>query len=419
MILLPGRLDLVFLPGGELMISVDEIDNSISLHRIKLSDGDLSLIQLADISRDERNEGKVIWNKMLPAMAPHPVFSYARANRLVGASAGLQTPSISDFEFFWRYSVCLFGITPEGNANLEIEFPIPNKSELLWVCGQGRTAGFLFQTGSESPVATIINLDHPGVSLEIQLPSDCGDFTEDLFADDTEPLQAAPESCKVCLPTQDLAVIYGGDYLLAYSLPPFTTLPHGNLRLEEGPTWQLSSILEDNAGARRYETGAEVFYDPSLPDPQFNVHLLHLTRIDDFDPQIYLGLITLEIDPSNLSSSPRTPIRQRIVRRFPIDGFIASSSLYPEIYHSRTRSNGEGLGVWVASLEGVSSSPANEGGEGERPLYMFFSNDELEPDLEWESVGLDEASGRAFIWGPTYRWMTSSETRIFVGELVS
>lgn len=245
-------------------------------------------------------------------------------------------------------------------------------------------------------------------------------LTEDLFADNASLLQADFESCKVCLPTPDLALIYGGDHILAYNLPPFTTLPHGNLRLEVGPTWRLSTIPEDNKGARRYKTGTEVFYNTSLPDPQFNIHILHLIRqLDDLDPQTYLRLITLKIDPHNPPSSSGTPTHQRIARRFPVDGLIASGSLYPEIYHSRTRSNGEGLDVWVVSLEGVSSSQANEGGEGEGPLYMFVSNDELEPDLEWESVDLDEASGRAFIWGPTYRWMTSSETRIFVGELVS
>ena len=82
-VLLPGRLDLVLLPGGEFVISIDEGDSTISLHRIKLSGKHLSLIRLTDLSRGERDKGEVAWNKMLPAMAPNPVFSYARTNRSV------------------------------------------------------------------------------------------------------------------------------------------------------------------------------------------------------------------------------------------------------------------------------------------------------------------------------------------------
>ena len=97
---------------------------------------------------------------------------------------------------------------------------------------------------------------------------------------------------------------------------------------------------------------------------------------------------------------------------------MATGSLHPETYHSRTRLHSEGLDVWVSSLEDMSSAQANGEGEGRGSLYMFVSNEELEPDLEWEGVDLDEASGRVFIWGPAFRWMTPCETRIFVGELV-
>jgi hypothetical protein len=94
--LLPGRLDLVLLPGGEFVISMDESDNAVSLHRIKLSGGHLSLIPLTDLSTGEHNKGEVTWNKVLPAMAPNPVFSYSRANRSVGAATGPER-SVSDF----------------------------------------------------------------------------------------------------------------------------------------------------------------------------------------------------------------------------------------------------------------------------------------------------------------------------------
>lgn len=93
--LLPGLLDLTLLPGGEFVISIDESDRSVSLHRIKLSGGHLSLIRLTDLSRGGSDKGEVTWNRMLPAMIPNPVFSYARANRLVGALTEPK-PSVSD-----------------------------------------------------------------------------------------------------------------------------------------------------------------------------------------------------------------------------------------------------------------------------------------------------------------------------------
>ena len=81
------------------MISIDESDGSISLHRIELSGGHLSLVQLADLSRGRCHEEEVVWSKMLPAMVPHPIFSYARENRSVdGAHRGL--PNLPVFHFY-------------------------------------------------------------------------------------------------------------------------------------------------------------------------------------------------------------------------------------------------------------------------------------------------------------------------------
>ena len=402
------------------MISIDESDGSISLHRIELSGGHLSLVQLADLSRGICHEEEVVWSKMLPAMAPHPIFSYARENRLVvGAPTG--TSQISPFfilTYLWRSSVYLFGITLDGGVNFEMEFQIPNPSELFWISGQGRIVGFLFQTvGSESAVVTVIHLDYPGVTLEIQLPPYCGHLNEDFPPYSIDTPQAFVESWKVCFPTPHLAVIYDRNHILAYTLPQFATLPHGKQRLDEGPTWRLSNIIEDHTGICRPGTFAEVFYDPSPPDDRFNIHLLH--QLDDSNYQAYAGLLTLTIDPSVPPSPSGAPTYQRIVSRFPIEGLMATGSLHPETYHSRTRLHSEGLDVWVSSLEDMSSAQANGEGEGRGSLYMFVSNEELEPDLEWEGVDLDEASGRVFIWGPAFRWMTPCETRIFVGELVS
>lgn len=425
-VLLPGRLDLVLLPGGEFVISIDEGDSTISLHRIKLSGKHLSLIRLTDLSRGERDKGEVAWNKMLPAMAPNPVFSYARTNRSVRAPAELK-PSGSDFERSWKSSVYLFGISPDGGVKLETEFPIPNRSNLLWVNGQGRVAGFVFQTNSESPVVTIVHLDRPGVTMKIRLPPDCGELNKDLFLHEPRLMSVLEKmklllhlegSWKVCFPIPDFAVICGRDRVLAYTLPPFSTLPHGEHLLDEDPTWRLSNIMEDNTGGYRNQTSAEVFYDPSLSDSRYNIHFWH--QLDSFDLRKPIELITLIIDPSNPSSSSSgTPAYQRIENHFSTYGLIAGGSLHQEIYHSRTRSHSEGLDVWVTSLEDISFGQGRGEEERQGSLHMFVSNDEFEPDLEWESVDVDEASGRVFIWGPTYQWMTPSETRVFVGELVS
>jgi hypothetical protein len=426
-VLLPGRLDLVFLPGGQFVISIDESDSSISLHRIEFTGGHLSLIGLTDLSRGEFDKGEVTWKKMLPAMAPNPVFSYARANRSVGIIG--PEPSVSGSQLFccrWEFSVYLFGISPNGEVNLEMEFSIANWSKLLWVNGQGRIAGFVFQTGTENLVVTVVHLDHPSVTLEIRLPSDCAESVKDPSTPEPQSWNAfekeewAPTvevSWKVCFPTPNLVVICGRDRILAYTLPSFSTLLHGKHSLDEGPTWRLSDIIENNTGARRQKTSVEVFHDPCALDRRYNLHFLR--QLDDFDPRTWVELITLSIDPSDSSSSSSgTPTYQRIESRFSVDGLIATGTLHPNIYHSRTLTHSEGIGIWVTSLEDVSFAQARGEVEGRRSLYMFVSNDELEPDLEWESVDLDEASGRVFIWGPTYRWMTPPETRVFLGELV-
>ena len=400
------------------MISIEESGSSISLRRIKLSSGHLSLIPMTDLSRGKPDDGEVTWKKILSAMVPNPVFSYARANRSVGALTEPK-PSVSDFECFRKFSVYLLGISPDGRVNLETEFLIPNRSKLLWVNGQGRIAGFVFQTGSESPVVTVVHLDHPGATLEIRLPLDCGELVKDLPTPEPQPRAAFEKmllsfhfegSWKVCFPAPDLAVICGGDRILIYTLPSFSALPHGKHSLDEVPTWRLYGVMEHNM-----RTSADVFYDPSLPNHRYNIHFLR--QLDSGGSRTSMGLTTLNIDPSN--SSSETPTYNRIESQFWIDGFVTTYTLHPDIYHPRTRTHSEGLDVWVASLEDISYAQANGEEEGQGPLYMFVSNDELEPDLEWESVGLDEASGRVLIWGPTYRWMTPSETRVFVGELVS
>lgn len=423
--ILSGRLDLILLPGGEFVISIDECDSSISLHRIKLFGGQLSLIRLTDMSGGELDNGEIKWNKILPAMAPNPVFSYARANRSVGDPTRPE-PTVSDLKCFWKSSVYLFGIGSDGGVNLETEFLIPNRSKLLWVNGQGRIVGFVLQIGSESLVVTVVHLDHSNVTLEILLPSDFGEPIVDLSTPEPQPREAFEKTepfphvegpWKVCFPTPDLAVICGRDRVLAYTLPSFSTLPHGKHSLDEDPVWSLSNMTENTTGTRRHQTSAEVFYDPSIPDRRYNIHFLR--QPDDGDSRTHTWLTTLTIDPSDPSSSSSgTPAYQRIESHFSIGGRMTTSTLHPDVYHSRTQWDSEGLYVWVTSLEDIAFSQTCGEGEEQRSLCMFISNDELEPDMEWESVDLDEASGRIFIWGPAYRWMTPPETRIFVGELV-
>ena len=97
-ILLPGSLDIIFLPGGEFLISINESDGVISLQRIKLSGGHLSLIRVNYISGGELDQGEVTRSEILPAMVPHPVFSYARANRLVRSRCN-EAPGTPHFRF--------------------------------------------------------------------------------------------------------------------------------------------------------------------------------------------------------------------------------------------------------------------------------------------------------------------------------
>ena len=307
--------------------------------------------------------------------------------------------------------------------NLETEFPIPERSDLLWVNGQGRIAGFVFQEGYESPSVTIIHLDHPDTILEVQLPPDCKDSPESLsihaahlrgMPSTTEPFLLAPESRKVCFPTPELAVVYGRDRVLAYALPPFATLSRGKHSLGESPIWCWSSIMGSGTGMNKHRTSAEVFYDPFLPDHRFNIHLLYWMGNSD------MGLITLNIDPSDPSTaSPESLASQRIVSHFRITGLPVMSTIHPGVYRAGTEVHEDGLGIWVTPFEDLSSSQARGDGDRQGPLWMFVSRGDLEHDLEWENVDLDEASGRVFVWGPGYRWKTPPEIRIFVGELIS
>ena len=307
--------------------------------------------------------------------------------------------------------------------NLETELSIPERSGLIWVNGQGRVAGFVSQEGYESPSVTIVHLDHSGVILEIQLPPDCKDSPESRsihaphlrgMPSTTEPFLLAPESWKVCFPTPDLAVVYGRDRVLAYALPSFSALSRGIHSLDESPVWCWSSIMGSGTRMNKHRTSAEVFYDPSLPDHRFNIHLLYWMGHCD------MGLITLNIDPSDPSpASPESLASQRIVSRFRITGLPVMSTIHPGVYRAGTDLRDGGIYIWVTPFEDLSSSQARGDRGGQGPLWVFISNDDLEHDLEWENVDLDEASGRIFVWGPGFRWKTPPETRIFVGELIS
>ena len=74
-------------------IPIDDCENHVSLRRTELPGGHLSLVRLADLSRGEC--GEEVEKRMLPAIFPHPVFSYARTNTTVAATAELLEPAFS------------------------------------------------------------------------------------------------------------------------------------------------------------------------------------------------------------------------------------------------------------------------------------------------------------------------------------
>ena len=271
--------------------------------------------------------------------------------------------------------------------------------------------------GFESPVVIVAHLDHPGVTLEIQLPPECRNSTGDMPTHNLNPFIHVVESWKVCFPTPNLAVVHGSDRLLAYTLPTFTTLSRGKHSLG-GPIWSLPDVIGGKTEICRRETNAGAANERSLaPDHRLNIHFSH--KLDGPGSRRYIGLTTLNIDPSNLCPSSGILKYQRVVSRFPANGLVAVGTLHPDLYHSRTKYDEEGLDVWVTPLEDLALKQAAGEGRGPGSYHVYVSGDELEPDLEWEGVDFDEASGRIFIWGPAYRWKTPPETRVFVGELVS
>lgn len=91
--LLPRWLNLVSLPGGEFTIPIDDGENYVSLHRAESPGVRLSSVRLADPSGGEC--GEEAEKGMLPAIFPHSVFSYARTNTTVAATAELLEPAFS------------------------------------------------------------------------------------------------------------------------------------------------------------------------------------------------------------------------------------------------------------------------------------------------------------------------------------
>ena len=70
-----GKCELWLLPGGK---SVAVIDNrgGVTLRRIELEDGQVSLPIVANINHEEKDITGLGWSKLLTAMSPCPILIY-------------------------------------------------------------------------------------------------------------------------------------------------------------------------------------------------------------------------------------------------------------------------------------------------------------------------------------------------------
>lgn len=77
-----GRCNLKLLPGGRFLLTIDDDEGEITLHRVRLEDSRASLPVVANVGLGRRPVCGIFGNKLLITMSPCPVLIYFRGNRL-------------------------------------------------------------------------------------------------------------------------------------------------------------------------------------------------------------------------------------------------------------------------------------------------------------------------------------------------
>ena len=70
---IPGRCDFLLLPGGRSLLAINSKGGNMTLHKIRLEDGQASLPVAARIKLGERVPDGVSWRMLLTATSPYPV----------------------------------------------------------------------------------------------------------------------------------------------------------------------------------------------------------------------------------------------------------------------------------------------------------------------------------------------------------
>jgi hypothetical protein len=70
---IPGRCTIMLLPGGRSLLAVNSKGGNMTLHRIRLEDGQASLPVAARINVGERVSDGILWKRLLTATSPCPV----------------------------------------------------------------------------------------------------------------------------------------------------------------------------------------------------------------------------------------------------------------------------------------------------------------------------------------------------------
>jgi len=303
-----------------------------------------------------------------------------------------------------------------GTMSLEATFPTPEGYGFAGAHGQGRVIGLLIGKSRGSLRAIVLHLDHPGVSMEFELPptysanSGVSDFPLLMLFVSLIEYNFQYFQWNIYIPTQSQVIMYDTEHIIAYEVPNFSSVPSGVNRLGLEPKWGWPGpdrLNWDIWMDLSYKTG-EASYDP-LSGQEFNLHYVCGPKFSR--SELFVITVTIPIDTG--------------------DNFARKSIELPPLEEKSTSIQYHKDSGWISSRKGlhfdivvgddlkldILVTPLTDLGSegGGKTLRMLVSFEELKDSLGTIEMDMDEATGRVVIW----RWdPLERESKIFIGDLV-
>jgi hypothetical protein len=209
---------------------------------------------------------------------------------------------------------------------------------------------------------------------------------------------------RICLPTENLAIVYSTETILACKIPDFSSLSPGNNPTSMEKTWSWPGLgqSDDWAENQLTYTASEPIYDQrSAREFELYYAFGAASRVTTVTVPINTGEDDHALKPGELPALKQvsTVIEDGREGR---DTFGCGS----KALHVRRLSGSDGKTYVVVPLKNL---PLRGSGEA---IWMFVHREELDRDPQ---LDIDEASGRVIIWG----WdLVAQETKVFIGDLV-